>query len=116
MSVAEIANTTVQVLRGGGENQFGDATDANLVYLSGVPAFLAETGKTMQDPSTPTPRAIRQVICHVPEFTGVLTTDRILDEATGGVYMVIGVTRPPNLTGTRPDLVLDLKRVTGVTA
>jgi len=112
MSVAEIANTAVTVYRGSAENQFGEAVDANIPLFTGVPAFIAETGKSVQDPASPTPRTIRQVTCQLPAVTGVLNTDRIMDESTGDVFIVISVTKPPTIIGAPVDLVLGLKRVT----
>ena len=93
--VAEILNTTATVLRGTAANQFGDIVDAALPLATGVPVFLAETGKTVQDPASPTPRTIRQIVCHVPAYLGLVNTDRVVDEVTGDVYIIIGVTRPP---------------------
>lgn len=114
--VAAIRNTTVSVLRGTGENRFGDTVDAAQPVITGLPAFLAETGKQVEDPSSPTPRTIRQVICHVPQWAGVLNSDRIWDETTSQAYMIIGVTTPPTLIGAPVDTILDLKRVTANTA
>jgi hypothetical protein len=109
---AEAATTSVTIFRGTTENQFGDAVDQNLVHMAGVPAILTETGRRIEDPSSPTPRTIRAIECHVPPWTGVLNTDRIYDEQTGDTYIVQGVTRPPTLIGAPPDTLLQLKRIT----
>jgi hypothetical protein len=109
---AEAANTTIQLLRGTTADEFGDPVDTCEALYSGVPAVLAETGKTVQDPSTPTPRTIRQVVCKVPYWMAPLNTDRIVDQQTGKTYIIIGVTRPPTLFGAPPDYSLDLKDVT----
>ena len=111
MSVAEIANCTVTVLRGTTSNQFGDTIDANTPVLTGVPAFIAETGKTTQDPSTPTPRVIRQVAGQIGDFTGLLSTDRLMRERDSQLFIVLDVTTPDSLLGAPVDLVLSLKRV-----
>jgi hypothetical protein len=111
----DIPNTTVSVLRGTTTNAFGDEVDLNESAFEHVPALLIETGRNVQDPSTPTPRTIRQIVCHVPPWTGVLDTDRIIDEATGSVYIIISVTRPPTLMGAPVDIRCDLKRVTAST-
>lgn len=116
MSVAETANTVVTVYRSTTQNQFGDTIDNNTPHLEHLPATLIETGKTVQDPSTQSPRTIRQVKCWVPEFAGVLNTDRILDERTGDVFIIIGVTKPPTTIGAPVDTVLDLKRISASTA
>lgn len=113
---AETANTTVTVLRGTTENQFGDTIDDNTPFITGLPATLIETGKQVQDPSTPTPRTIRQIYCSVPQYAGVLNTDRIKDESTGDVYIILSVTTPPTTIGAPVDTVLQLKRVTASSA
>jgi hypothetical protein len=41
----------------------------------------------------------------------VLDTDRIRDEFSGNLYMVVGVDTPPTLIGETSDVRLDLKRV-----
>ncbi|MGH3205108.1 MAG: hypothetical protein ACRDP5_24120 [Streptosporangiaceae bacterium] len=109
----EICNTTISVLRGTTTDAYGDPADAATPALTGVPAFIGETGRKVEDPGTPTPRTIRQVTGRVPAWAGVKNTDQILDESTGDTYMVMAVTRPPALFGS-PDSwpqVLDLKRV-----
>ena len=110
---AEIANTTVTVLRGTTTDAFGDTIDEALPVATSIPVFLAETGKTVQDPSAATPRTIRQVTAQVPGWAGVLNTDRLLDERTQDIYIVLSVTQPPSLFGRRDDWnqVLSLKRV-----
>lgn len=114
--VAETQNTYASVYRGTTENQFGDQIDADLPVIRGLPVTLLETGKQVQDPSSHTPRTIREVLCMVPEYAGISTTDRIYDEATSQTYIVIGITRPAGLTGAPTDIVLNLKRVSATTA
>lgn len=109
---AEAANTLVTVFRGTTKNAFGDDVDSNTPYLEHIPAILTETGRTIQDPSSETPRTIRQVTCHLPPWTGVLNTDRLFDESTSDTYIILGVTRPPTLFGAPVDTMLQLKRVT----
>lgn len=108
----ELANTEISVLRGTELDSFGDETDTDTPFIEHVPAILVETGRNTQDPSSPTPRTIRQITCTVPEWLGVLTTDRIRDERSREVYMVITVTRPPDMFGPPPGLTLALKKVT----
>lgn len=52
------------------------------------------------------------MICHVPAWLGVLSTDRIYDESTADTYIIISVTRPPTLYGAPVDELLQLNRVT----
>jgi hypothetical protein len=98
-------------LRGTTTNWAGDEVDSNVPFISGLPITLIETGKTVQDPSTATPRTIRQITAIVPEWAGVLNTDRLLDESTGDTYIIISVTRPPTIIGAPVDTVLGLKRI-----
>lgn len=107
---AETQNAVVDILRGTTANWAGDITDSDEIFISGLPATLIETGKTVQDPSSQTPRTIREVLCIVPEYAGVLNTDRIRDQATGEKFMVLSVTRPPTILGAPTDRVLSLKR------
>ena len=58
---AETANTTATVYRGTTSNWAGDVIDENTPLFTGLPVTLIETGKTVQDPSTPTPRTIRAI-------------------------------------------------------
>lgn len=109
---AETANTTATVIRGTAQNWAGDTVDASTPYISGLPVTLIETGKTVQDPSSATPRTIRQIYCNVPEWAGILNTDRLMDDRTGDVYIIISVTKPPTIIGAPVDTVLQLKRVT----
>lgn len=108
---AETQNAVIDLLRGTTTNWAGDTVDANDPFITGLPVTLVETGKTVQDPSSQTPRTIREVLCIVPEYAGVLNTDRIRDTATGDIYMVMSVTRPPTIIGAPTDRVLSLKRV-----
>jgi hypothetical protein len=108
---AETANTTATVLRGTTSNWAGDTVDAGIPVLSGLPVTLIETGKNIQDPSTPTPRIVREITCIVPAYAGVLNTDQIVDEATGEKFIVLAVTRPPTIIGAPTDRVLNLRRV-----
>lgn len=112
---AETANTTATIYRGTTENQFGDAVDSNTPFITSLPVTLVETGKSVQDRSSPTPRTIRQIYCNVPEWAGVLNTDRIKDEQTGDVYIIISVTKPPTIIGAPVDTVLGLKRISAST-
>jgi hypothetical protein len=113
---AETANTTCSVLAGTTTNWAGDVIDSNTPTITGLPVTLIETGKTVQDPSTPTPRTVRQIVCIVPEWAGISLSDRLLDERTQDTYIIIGIRKPPTIIGAPVDIVLDLKRVTAQTA
>lgn len=113
---AETANTLITVYRGTTSNQFGDTVDSNVPFITDLPVTLVETGRTVQDPSTPTPRTIRQIYASVPEWAGIVSTDRLMDQATGDVYIIISVTKPPTTIGAPVDTVLGLKRISANSA
>lgn len=108
---AETQNCAVTIFRGTETNWAGDEVDANTPVLEHIPATLIETGHKTQDPSSPTPRTIREITLRLPYWTGVQTSDRILDENTQDIYIVISVTRPPTTIGAPVDLLVSLKRV-----
>lgn len=93
-------------------NWAGDQVDANIPVAEHVPATLVETGHKTQDPSSPTPRTIRQITLRLPYWTNATTDTRVLDERTQDIYIIISVTRPPTIIGAPVDLVCQLKRVT----
>jgi hypothetical protein len=115
--VAEASNTTVAVLRGVKYDEYGDLEDAATEVTSGIPAILAETSRTVQDPATQQPRTVRAATLKVPYWTQILDTDQVRDEFTGAVYAIEDITTPPTTLATRvggaPDLLLTLRRVTG---
>ena len=112
---AETANTCCSVLSGSTVNQFGDLIDANTPRISSLPVTLIETGKSVQDPSTPTPRTIRAIYLSVPEWVGILTTDRVLNQVTQDIFIIISVTKPSTTIGAPVDTVCQLKRISAQT-
>ena len=112
MRVAETANTRCTLLAGTTVNWAGDEVDANVPVMEHVPATLIETGHKTQDPSSPTPRTIREITLRLPYWTNATDDMRVLDERTGDTYMIISVTRPPTIIGAPVDLLISLKRVT----
>lgn len=106
-----LGNTTCTVLRGTTPDAWGDVTDAGAApVVAEVSAAIVESARRVTDPATQTPRTIRTITAVVPAWTGVLTTDRLRDQA-GCVYIVEAVTVQPSL-GYPGDLLLDLRRVT----
>ncbi|MEV0220892.1 hypothetical protein [Streptomyces sp. NPDC050704] len=104
-----LATTTVSVLRGTSADAFGDETDAATPHATGIPASLIESTRTAQEPVTGTPRIIRTHICRLPATTDVTEDDRIKDERTSEIYIVVSVTKNSNPVLTQP-LRADLKR------
>jgi hypothetical protein len=109
--VRAIATTRVSVLTGTSTDSWGDTVDGSTVSASGIPASLIERTRTVTTPEEPTPRVIRYAVARLPSATTVGPEDRIRDDITGQIYAVTAVTQPATV-GHRPDLRLDLKRVT----
>jgi hypothetical protein len=104
-----LATTTVSILGGAGEDEFGDDTDGTTVLASDVSASLVESTRTAMEPVTGTPRIIRTHICRLPPGTAVDENTRIKDEQTNEIYIVVAVTRNANPVLAQP-LRADLKR------
>lgn len=113
--VAEVANTYVSVLGGTVVDEYGNIQDASVVLHSRVPAALAEVSRTVFDPATQSPRTVRSVVCNVSRWLGVTSSNQLLDETTGNTYAVEEILLPPTLMGAPVDVVLTLRRVTGIT-
>ena len=113
--VAAVANTRVSILRGTTTDAYGDIQDAEVALYTGVPAALVETARTAFDPSTQTPRTVRSITCVIPDGLSVTNSDQILDEPTQQRYAIEEILRPPTLIGAPVDIVLTLRRVTGIT-
>ncbi len=110
-----LATTTVSILRGTTTDDVGDEVDTGDVYASGIIAALIEKNHTTWDRATQQRRTVRVITCTLPSGTDVTSEDRIRDEKTGYVYAITDVTQP-YAVGIVPDLDLELKRITSVTA
>lgn len=110
--VAEIQNALISVYRGWTFNQFGDVQADRQPFLIDIPAALLENQQTVLDPATQTPMTVRQAVCIVPSWTGVLNSDQIVDQSNGDVFAIESIVRPPTLTGAPVDLRLMLRRIT----
>jgi hypothetical protein len=108
---AETVNASCTLYSGTTTNWAGDEVDANVPVMEHVPATLIETGRKTQDPSSPTPRTIREITLRLPYWTKATDDMRVLHEQTGDIFMIISVTRPPTIIGAPVDLVASLKRV-----
>jgi hypothetical protein len=104
-----LATTTVSILRGTTTDSFGDGADVATVLKSGIAASLIESTRTAVEPVSGTPRIIRTHIARLPATTDITEDDRIKDERTNEIYIVVSVTRNANPVLTQP-LRADLKR------
>jgi hypothetical protein len=104
-----LATTTISILGGSSTDEFGDETDGITAVVTGLPVSLIESTRTAMEPVSGTPRIIRTHICRLPPGTAVDETNRIKDETTGEIYIVVATTRNANPVIAQP-LRADLKR------
>jgi hypothetical protein len=109
----ELANTTVSVLRGTEVNHYGDKTNVGVPLYTGIPAALVESSKQVFDRASQRHQVIRTTTCVIPDWADILSTDTLVDEASGNAYMVESVTLQPTL-GPPPDKILILRWRSGV--
>jgi hypothetical protein len=111
--VYSLANCLISILRGTTTNRYGDEVDNGTVVASGIPALVTETNRTVYDRASQEARIIRVSRGAVQSDVDIRDNDQIKREDTNTVYMVQSVTQPDG-AGVTTDLVLELKRVTGV--
>lgn len=104
-----LATTTVSILGGSGEDEFGDEIDGMTVLASGVPASLIESARTASEPVSGIKRIVRTHVCRLPPGTDIDEEKRIKDEQTNEIYIVVAATRNANPALAQP-LRADLKR------
>lgn len=106
-------STFVNVCRGTRIDDFGDEVDDNTTPVAiGVPATIATTRVTGQNPATTTPRQVSALTAVVPAGTDVRTSDRLIDLRSGAIYNVVTV-NPATGYGYNPDVVVTLEAAGG---
>ncbi len=113
-AVLRLMNRRLTTYRGKTVNAFGDESNVGALYLSGVPAALAETSETAFDPATQRAQIIRAIKCIVPGWADVQMTDTIEDPATGFFYLVENIEAEPGLGYYPPRQILTLRLRSGV--
>lgn len=94
-----LATTTVSILRGTSENEYGDEIDTALpgdVIATGIPASIMEQRtplsprgrRTVMQQANETPRDVRWLNIRLPAGTDVQQGDRLRDENSGHIYHV----------------------------
>ncbi|MEU0467313.1 hypothetical protein ABZ215_25200 [Amycolatopsis sp. NPDC006131] len=109
-----LANRTVDLYRGTTESEFGDPIEDNTPaarVAAGVLANIEEVKSRVWDPTTNSPRVVRQHYGRVQSTVDVRIGDRVHDPKRGEWFRVTNVTSPVAV-GRVPDTVLDLERVT----
>lgn len=105
------ATTTLTVYRGTSTDAYGDVQDVNTPVHTGIPASLVEQTRRVTTRDDPTPRIVRYAVGRVTSGTDITDQDRLLDERTGGIYIVDAVSTM-NSAAVAADLRLDLRRTT----
>lgn len=108
---AQLATTTVSILRGSVDDAYGDPTDTTTVVLSKLPASILEVGRGNTRRADQKPRTVRRYVCRILVPAAVVDDDRVKDERTGLVYTVNQVDVPGYPVGTA-NPVLQLSRAT----
>jgi hypothetical protein len=104
-------NTTVSILGGSSESDYGDVLDDDTPAGSGIPAMIIEGRQVVATESDAQARVIRYYTGRLPNGTVIDDTNRLRDEQTNEVYSIDNVTDPKNAV-IPMDVRLDLRRVT----
>lgn len=105
-----VPTTTVTILGGSGESDYGDVLDSDEPAATGIPASIVEGRQVVATESDPQARVIRYYTGRLPAGTVVDDSNRLRDEVTGETYVIDNVTRPRNPILPQ-DVRLDLRRV-----
>jgi hypothetical protein len=113
-AVLKFRNRAIVTYRGTAANPYGDLSDVGTVYLTGVPAALAETSETVFDAATQRQQTVRSITCVVPAWADVIDTDTIQDPFTGFFYMITSMQARPGIGYYPAEKVLTLRMRSGV--
>lgn len=106
-----IPTTTVTILGGSTNSDYGDVLDDDTPAGSGIPASIVEGRQVVATESDPQAVVIRYYTGRLPNGTVVDDSMRLRDEVTGDLYSIDNVTVPRNPI-MEQDVRLDLRRVT----
>lgn len=90
-----VPTTTVTILRGQTVTDADDIADTNTPWKSGIPASIIERSQRVHGPKVMDDRIVRIYKLRVPNGTGLLKDDRILD-ADGRTFIVDNVYQQSN--------------------
>ena len=105
-----VPNTTVAILGGSSNSDYGDVLDSDTPAATGIPASIIEGRQIVATESDPQARAVRYYTGRLPYGTAVTDAQRIRDEVTGEIFSIDFVTTPRNAVIPQ-DVRLDLRRV-----
>lgn len=106
-----IASTLVSIMRGTTTDRYGDEADTDTVVASAVPASILERPVTGTRPASGRKDTPRTYAMRVWRSVDVRQDDRVRDERTGIVYVVMTYAPSTNIAGLGSTRV-DLQRVT----
>lgn len=104
------STTTVDILRGTSQDDYGDDIDNDNVVASGRPASIIEQKGYSQPEVTTQPRNFRYARCRMNSNEDVRTNDRIRDNRTGWIWTITNVSGLQNPFISQ-DLRIDLMHV-----
>lgn len=105
------ATTVVSILRGDETNEYGDVVDSDTAVYAGIPASIVEQNRRVYLPAEQAYRIVRSYEGRLPSNTDVQKNDRIRDERTNVIYLVVNLADPVALAFT-PDRHVELSRTT----
>lgn len=102
--------TTLTIHRGTVVDAYGDPTDEINPIATDVPAIIAYSASTRQDPASGRPVQVSAYDCVVERGTDIRPQDRVVDNQTGVTYEVTNVSVLPSY-GLPTDVQVALWRV-----
>lgn len=93
------ATNTVTILRGTTTDAYGDTIDTDHTFKTGVLVTIYESGKRTSKPVEGRVGTVRDYAGRAHAHDGVAVNDRLRDEKTGEVYLVVEASTLPNPTG-----------------
>lgn len=103
--------TTVTILGGNEESEFGDVLDSDTPAGAGIPCSIVEGRQVVATESDPQARAVVYYTGRLPYGTAVNDSQRLRDERTGETYLIDRVSAGVKNPAIPQDVRLDLRRV-----
>jgi hypothetical protein len=97
------------ILRGDGEDQFGDPTGEGHPIATNQIASVIEQNRQVYDAANSRLDTVRQIKGRFKSGTDIKISDQVKNENTGDIYVVAGKHMPSNIVA-KPDVVVELTR------